>query len=198
MIQQVEAFILAGGASRRMGTDKARLSLDGKLFIERIAEILHSVASRVVVVGHNFEDLGLRSISDIHPQWGALGGIHTALTNAHAEWALVTACDLPFVTSALFERLFKLRDKHEAVVPVQPDLIPQPLCAFYEVTPCLEHTIDLIDEGRRRPLDLLERVNTKWVNFVEVEDLPGAEKFFVNINTPEDYYDARQKGVAGD
>ena len=191
-MEQVEAFILAGGASSRMGTDKARLPLAGKLFIQRIAETLLTVASRVTVAGQDCEDLGLRSVSDIHPGWGALGGIHTALTNSKTEWALVTACDLPFVTSGLYERLFNSRHDHEAVVPVQPDLIPQPLCAFYKVTPCLERTTELIGQGRRRPLDLLERVKTNWVPFIEIEDLAGAEKFFVNINTPEDYYDARQ------
>ena len=191
-MEQVEAFILAGGASSRMGTDKARLPLEGELFIQRIADTLRSLASPVTVVGQNCDDLGLRSVSDIHPRWGALGGIHTALSDCRSEWALVAACDLPFVTSSLFERLFKSRHEHEAVVPIQKDLIPQPLCAFYKVVPCLECTADLIDHGRRRPLDLLERVNTKWVAFSELEDLAGAEKFFVNINTPEDYYDASQ------
>jgi molybdopterin-guanine dinucleotide biosynthesis protein A len=197
-MDQVEAFILAGGASSRMGTDKARLSLDGKLFIQRVAQILHGFTAYVTVVGQDFEDLGLQSVSDIHPKWGALGGIHTALAHCHSEWALIAACDLPFITPALFQRLFELRHEHAAVVPVQQDLIPQPLCAFYKVTPCLEQTIDLISLGRRRPLDLLEHVDTKWVEFSELEDLPGAEKFFVNINTPEDYYDARGKGVGVD
>jgi len=45
----------------------------------------------------------------------------------------------------------------------------------------------LIEAGRRRPLDLLEKVRTRWVDFVEIANLPQAERFFVNINTPEDY-----------
>jgi molybdopterin-guanine dinucleotide biosynthesis protein A len=197
-MEQVEAFILAGGASSRMGTNKARLPLAGKLFIQRIAEIMHNVVSDVTVVGQNFEDLGLRSVSDIHPRWGALGGIHTALANCQSKWALITACDLPFVTPALFERLSNFRQQHDAVVPIQPDLVPQPLCGLYKVTPCLEQASELISGGQRRPLDLLDRVKTKWVQFEELDDLAGAKKFFVNINTPEDYYYARQKGVAED
>jgi len=50
-MDQIEAFILAGGASRRMGTDKARLILDGKTLIERISQTLIGFTSRVVIIG---------------------------------------------------------------------------------------------------------------------------------------------------
>src|SRR5262245_40372199 len=118
-MDQIEAFILAGGASRRMGTDKARLILDGKTFIERISQILNGLTSRVVIVGQHSEDLSLDSVTDIHPKWGALGGVETALTNCQTEWAFVIACDLPFVTTELCRRLSEFRQHNEAVVPVQ-------------------------------------------------------------------------------
>jgi molybdopterin-guanine dinucleotide biosynthesis protein A len=196
-MDQIEAFILAGGASSRMGTDKARLLLEGKTFIERISQTLGDVASRVVIVGQHSEDLSLESVSDVHPKWGALGGIETALTNCETEWAFVIACDLPFATADLWRRLSSFRPGHDAVVPIQQDLIPQPLCAFYKVRPCLDQVTKLIRTGLRRPLDLLQTVNTKWVPFVEIEDMSGSENFFVNINTPEDYYVASRKGLAG-
>ncbi|HTG95588.1 MAG TPA: molybdenum cofactor guanylyltransferase, partial [Pyrinomonadaceae bacterium] len=182
-MDQIEAFILAGGASSRMGTDKARLFLEGKTFIERISQTLGDFASRVVIVGQHSEDLSLESVSDIHPKWGALGGIETALTNCETEWAFVIACDLPFATADLCRRLSNFRQSHDAVVPIQQDLIPQPLCALYQVAPCLVQVTKLIETGLRRPLDLLQSVNTKWVPFAEIEDLSGSENFFVNINT---------------
>ena len=196
-MEQIEDFILAGGASSRMGTDKARLTLDGETFIERISQTLNDFISRVVIVGQHSEDLSLESVMDIHPKWGALGGIETALSNCQTPWAFVIACDLPFVTIDLCRRLSDFRDDYDAVVPIQPDLIPQPLCAFYKVHPCLGQVEQLIKTGLRRPLDLLQSVKTKWVAFADLEDLPGAENFFVNINTPEDYYGARGKGIAG-
>jgi len=67
-MDQIEAFILAGGASSRMGTDKARLVLEGKTFIERISQTLGDFASRVVIVGQPSEALSLESVSDIHPK----------------------------------------------------------------------------------------------------------------------------------
>jgi molybdopterin-guanine dinucleotide biosynthesis protein A len=196
-MDQIEAFILAGGASSRMGTDKARLILEDKTFVERISLTLNGFTSRVVIVGQQSEDFRLESVPDIHPKWGALGGIETALTNCQTEWAFVIACDLPFVTTDLCRRLTTFRQHNDAVVPIQPDLIPQPLCALYKVQPCLARVKLLIETGLRRPLDLLQSVNTKWVPFAEIEDLPGAQNFFVNINTPEDYYDASRKGTTG-
>lgn len=197
-MNQAEAFILAGGASSRMGTDKSRLTLAGQSFIERVAQTLSEVSSKVTVVGQRYADLKLPSVEDNYPKWGALGGLQTALSACQAEWAIVVACDLPFVTPELCKRLVALRESYEAVVPIQPDCKPQPLCALYKINPCLDQATQLIEKGYRRPLDLIERVNRRWVEFSEVDDLPGAEKFFVNINTPDDYYEISRTRVVGD
>ncbi len=190
-----EAFILAGGASSRMGTDKSQLLLEGQTFIQRIASALLPIASLVTVVGRDVDDSGLKSMRDIYPQWGALGGVHAALAAARTNWACIVACDLPFVTKDLFTRMAALRENHEAVVPIQLDGRPQPLCSFYRIDPCLDRATELIRTGERRPVDLLRSVKTRWLAFVDLEDLDQAERFFVNINKPEDYYDAIRKGA---
>jgi len=195
-MESIEAFILAGGESRRMGTDKSRLLFDGQSFSHRIANTLLEVASEVTIVGQGSEDPRIKSTSDVYPQWGALGGVHAALAGARTEWALVVACDLPFVTAELFRRLAALRENHEAVVPIQKDGRPQPLCSLYRIDPCLGQAQELIIAGKRRPLDLLESVKTCWLPFADLQDLDGFEKFFLNINTPEDYYEATRKGAA--
>jgi molybdopterin-guanine dinucleotide biosynthesis protein A len=61
------------------------------------------------------------------------------------------------------------------------------LAALYRIEPCLTWANKLIETGRRRPLDLLELVKTRWVPFSELTNLAQAEGFFVNINTPDDY-----------
>jgi molybdopterin-guanine dinucleotide biosynthesis protein A len=61
------------------------------------------------------------------------------------------------------------------------------LSSLYRIEPCLQRATELIEAGKRRPLDLLELVNTRWVPFKELTNLDQSEKFFVNINTPEDY-----------
>jgi molybdopterin-guanine dinucleotide biosynthesis protein A len=188
ILKSFQAFILAGGASRRMGTDKSQLRIQQQTFIERISETLLQITDLVTIVGRN--DARLPSVADIYPQWGALGGVHAALTACRREWAIVVACDLPFVTAELFHHLAELRMDHEAVVPLQPDGRPQPLAALYRVDPCRQRATELIETGRRRPLDLLEAVRTRWVEFAEIRNLTQAETFFVNINTPTDYDDA--------
>jgi molybdopterin-guanine dinucleotide biosynthesis protein A len=71
---------------------------------------------------------------------------------------------------------------------VQPDGRPQPLAALYRAETCSRWANELIQEGRRRPLELLQSVDTRWVDFAEIANLDHAERFFVNINTPDDYY----------
>ena len=194
-MESIEAFILAGGSSTRMGTDKSLLLLDGQTFSRRIENVLLEVASQVTIVGRGSEDPQVRSTPDVYPKWGALGGVHAALAVARTEWALVVACDLPFVTAGLFTRLATLRKNHEAIVPIQKDGRPQPLCALYRVEPCLGRAQELINAGKRRPLDLLDSVKTYWLPFADLQDLAEVEKFFLNINTPEDYYEVTRKGA---
>jgi molybdopterin-guanine dinucleotide biosynthesis protein A len=199
-ITQVEAFILAGGASSRMGTDKSQLLLEDQTFVERIAATLLTVTDSIRLVGGR-ENSKLSTVPDVYAQWGALGGLHAALSACRREWAIVVACDLPFVTSELFQYLASLRSDHDAlcdalhdaIVPLQPDGRPQPLAALYRKDPCARRAAELIETGRRRPLDLLQSVNTRWVNFAEIANLRQAERFFVNINTPDDYYEATRK-----
>ena len=195
-METIAAFILAGGASRRMGTDKSQLILEGQSFVERIAAKLGAITMNVVVVGKSSPaSATLQHVPDIYPQWGALGGVHTALASCAAPWSLIVACDFPFVTAELFERLARLRADFEAVAPVQSDGIPQPLCGLYQTAPCLERAEQLINSGERKPIALLQSVRTRWVPFTEIEDLPGAERFFDNINTPEDYDRIVEKGT---
>ena len=189
-MNDTDAFILAGGASRRMGTDKSQLLIDRQTFTDRISETLLQLTDSVTIVGREADNSTLPSVADVYPQWGALGGLHAALTASKREWAIVVACDLPFVTPELFLFLNGLRLDHEAVVPVQSDGRPQPLAALYRVDPCRQRATELIEAGRRRPLDLLEAVKTRWVSFAELRNLDQADRFFVNINTPSDYYEA--------
>jgi molybdopterin-guanine dinucleotide biosynthesis protein A len=191
-MSEIEAFILAGGKSSRMGTDKARLRLGTQSFPQRIAAALSSISARVSVVGaHAASDGAWPVVTDIYEEWGALGGLHAALAACQSEWAAVIACDLPLVTGALFLRLAGARENFAAVVPVQTDGRLQPLCALYRREPCLLRAEELIAAGERRPRALIDAVNARRVLFSELSDLPGADLFFNNINTPEDYAQAR-------
>ena len=192
-----------------MGTDKAFLTIKGQTFLERIAEEMSGVVNSISVVGSlrppgeiNLRNSELRrtgisvtQVPDVYPNWGALGGVHAALSACASEWALVVACDFPFVTREFFTQLSERRQDFEAVAPVQTDLIPQPLCSLYKVAPCLERSEQLIKSGERKPIALLQSVRTRWISFDEISDLRGAGDFFDNINSPEDYDRIAEKGI---
>lgn len=198
----IEGFVLAGGASRRMGRDKAELVLDGRTFVERIAGALSAVTDVVKIVGSNRSEVGnalglngrtLPVVPDVFEQWGALGGLHAALAAAKTDWALIVACDLPFVTGDLFLHLASVRGDHDAVAPIQNDGRLQPLCALYRVESCYAASEKLITDGERRPVTLLQSLRTRWVTFDELAGLEGASRFFENVNAPADYARAQRK-----
>lgn len=214
-IEDIEGFVLTGGASRRMGTDKSQLKLgDGKTFVEQVRAAL-SLTARTRIVGrttfapswlHNDEDSAASDLpfvcdvyrtADGHAPQSALTGLHAALWHARTPWVAVIACDLPFVTDELIRRLAALRDaedgtgEYEAVVPVQPDGRRQPLCALYRRTPALRRATEALDRNEYKLNSFLAHLRTRDVAPSELADLPGAQHFFININTPGEYTQAK-------
>lgn len=186
----IEGFILAGGASSRMGSDKSLLRLEGRTFVETAAGALRAVTSRVSVVSsrHEAETHGLPLVRDLHSNLGALGGLHAALASCRAEWAAILACDLPFVTGELFELLASMSDdRPDAIVPIQEDGRVQPLSALYRARVCLEQVEEMLHTNELRPRLLLSRVRARRVAFEELRGLEGSNRLFLNVNTHEDY-----------
>lgn len=177
-----------------MGTDKAHLRLGGQSFVEKINGELSTFTQRVSVVSSKPDACawGLPVVMDAHRGVGALGGLHAALAHAAAPWSVVVSCDLPFVTTDLFRHLAScVGEAFDAVAPLQEDGRVQPLCAIYRTRECRREIEKLLQEDELRPRELLARVRTRFVNFDELSSLDGAENFFLNINTPEEYERAR-------
>ena len=196
-----DGYVLVGGKSSRMGTNKFALSLDGATFAERAVAALQKIAAGRVsfIIGANQKDetaellpLDVPRIADILPNKAALGGIYTALAHSQSEWIAILACDFPFITEDLFVRLIETVDATSsnisAVAPRQPDGRVQPLCALYRVDPCLEIAARLLKTDVIPPArKLLEKAAARIVGFEQLADLPGADRFFTNINTPDDF-----------
>jgi len=194
----VEGFILVGGASSRMGADKSRLVLNGRTTASLLTEALRPVTSNVSAVGSSADpsDSSIRHIPDRHKRWGPLGGIQASLQASASEYCLIVACDLPFLTSELFAHLIQFMSEAngtlDAVVPLQSDGRPQPLCAVYQKVPCLTAAEESIGLGEHTPRAMLDKVKTRYVNFSEFANLPGSGNFFFNLNRPEDYERAKE------
>jgi molybdopterin-guanine dinucleotide biosynthesis protein A len=142
-------------------------------------------------------------IFDLHEHLGPLGGIHTALAHCEAnEFALILACDLPFITT---EFLSLLWDVHQSENPQSPSPNPQsitvpmdqsnrlqPLAAIYNQS--LEAIVRQMLAANELKVDMLySRVSTRRVGFAEFAHLRGAERFFINVNTPEEYQAALRR-----
>jgi molybdenum cofactor guanylyltransferase len=195
---KVDVFILIGGRSRRMGRDKATLEFAGETLVERTAATVGRAfpSSRITLVA---ADAGqahetFPAIFDVYKDRGPFGAIHAALATAQTEWVLILACDLPFVSDSLLLHLssFVMGDV-DAIVPLQEDGKPQPLCAFYRVEPCLEQVGQILAEDQSTPpaKAITALVRTHFVAFDQLCELPDAETFFINVNTPDDYRRAK-------
>jgi molybdopterin-guanine dinucleotide biosynthesis protein A len=193
-----------------MNRDKAWLEIDGVPMIERTLAAAGPVAGRLGIIVNaanpqieRYEKLagsfGAKLIFDMHEHLGPLGGIHTALAHCGAdESALILACDLPFITS---EFLSFLRDIHQTenpqsiTVPLDQSNRLQPLAAIYNPSVgALEGTVERMLAANELKVDLLySRVSTRRAPFAEFAHLPEAERFFINVNTPEEYRSARHR-----
>ncbi len=139
----MEGFILAGGQSRRMGRNNAKLLLGGKTLVDRAAITLSVIAGQVYAVG----DLtsSMTELPIIHDEpvegnaRGAIVGLYTALLHAKTGWVAVLACDLPFGTGDLLTRMVAVLPQVadspyknvDAVFAEQSDGRNQPLCGLY-------------------------------------------------------------------
>jgi molybdenum cofactor guanylyltransferase len=146
-LHHVEAVVLAGGASLRMGRDKATLEVDGVPMVERVASALGVCFERVRVVIRPGTQVPLArpAIEDRHAERGAMVGIAAALAAAEAPWVAVAACDLPFVEAAVLLALAALApidSEHDVVAPLGARG-PEPLLALYRkrLLPELERRI---------------------------------------------------------
>jgi molybdenum cofactor guanylyltransferase len=102
---KVAGAVLCGGASRRMGRDKALIEIDGTPMAERIAAVLEAAGcDPVVFVGGDEEALsstGRRHLPDLWPGEGPAGGVISALAALESSDAVVVcACDLPDLSAA--------------------------------------------------------------------------------------------------
>jgi molybdopterin-guanine dinucleotide biosynthesis protein A len=181
-----------------MGKNKAHLKLGGKTFVERAALSLSAIEPRRIFLVGNFTNENkapdIKILPDIFKSdsRASIIGLHTALFHAETEWIAVLACDLPFTGGELFKRLAEfVQDELEAIVPLQKDERAQPLCALYRKT-CLPKVEAALASNEWSLKKLLEKLETRFVRFEEISELPNAENFFFNVNTPEDFARAVQ------
>lgn len=194
----LSGFVLAGGKSSRMETDKAFLETGGETFLDKAVKTLQTVCEkRVKIVLNNNQNNfierlpeGVPHVFDIYENRGAPGGIHAALSNCATKYAMILAVDLPFVTTGAIENLANIAlssNKFIAVVPHQTDGGTQPLCAIYHARyclPALESLMEANDSASVR--DFLELIAPRYINQNDLTADDTTDIFF-NVNYPADF-----------
>ena len=186
----MNAVILAGGKSSRMGTNKAFLELKGKTFIELQIELLREMFDEIFISANTpseYEYLNLPVFKDIYPDKGPLGGIYTSLINSSSFHTFMLACDMPFVESGLIKHLKDLTKEYDVVIPKSEKGL-EPLHAFYSKK-CIDPIKRELDENNLRIISFFPHVNVK---IVELNSLPPSDSFrnsIKNLNTRDEYED---------
>ena len=198
----ISVVILAGGISRRLGRDKAAEPFGYETLLHRVVRrASESVGSNdvVIVVANTGQserapaDIPHRLALDALPGSGTLGGIYTGLEAARNEWALVVACDMPFLSEPLLRYMTGLRDGVDAVVPVIGGR-PEPTHALYSRR-CLPAISQRLQAGQLKAAGFLDLVRVRYVDGDEARGFDPELLSFFNVNRPEDL--ARALEIAG-
>jgi len=183
---QLTVAILAGGASRRMGTDKAALLFGGVGLLERTARTALSAGLPVLVAGRTRPDgwplSEVEFVPDAAPDRGPLGGLEAALRHA-AHPVLALACDMPLLTAAALDWLREAAagGTAEHGLAVQNSGQWEPLFSVY--TPaCLPLIEARLSAGR---LSLHRLIEAGEFATAAAPDWVAAQ--LVNVNTPDDW-----------
>lgn len=194
----LSGFVLVGGKSSRMKTDKAFLSVGGETFLERAVKTLETICEKRVKIVLNqtqkhFTERfrpNLPYVFDALENRGALGGIHAALKNCETKYAVILAVDLPLVSGEAIAKLAQTAlssNKFIAVVPRQIDGRLQPLCAVYRARYCLPFLESLMNKNHAASVnDFLELIQPRTITQNKLTTDETVDIFF-NVNRPADF-----------
>jgi len=181
-----------------MGQDKAFMQLGGRTLLAHALELTNSAIGGAWIVGsaQKFAAFG-PVVEDIYPGQGPLAGIHGALADTRTDLNLTVAVDMPFLEPDFLKYLVAQARAGTAVVVV-PEAGGglQPLCAVYrrEFAAVAERSLRA---GKNKVDRLFAEVRTRVIKQEELERIGFGEDIFRNLNTEQDWQEARLKLSAG-
>ena len=174
-------IILAGGKSRRMGADKAELTLDGRTFLEIQVRKLQLLGAADIIISGKASDLpGTRSVMDIYPGCGPLGGLYSCFVSASQMYALVLSVDVPLISLSTLGKLLEthFRDNFDATILTRDGRI-EPLIAVYN-TDTAGLLAELIENKKLAVRAYIDRLHHQLYSY------NGSPDELLNCNYPED------------
>jgi molybdopterin-guanine dinucleotide biosynthesis protein A len=196
-------IILAGGESSRFGSNKALALLAGKPLVSHVAERLSRIADEtLVVIGrherrHDYEAIlpsFAKVMNDKQEGKTPLNGIVTGLQAASSEYALICACDVPFVNQRVVELLFRRASRVDAAIPKWNEGAIEPLEAVYRAASTLQVARETMAVSGQRLKVMIDKL--AHVVYVSVQDevskLDSDLRTFFNVNSNRDMEIAEQ------
>ena len=192
----VTGLILAGGRSKRLGRDKARLPWPDEnsqtTLLHHVHAVLAPLCDEVLVVGNRADLAGFTVVPDVAAAQSSLTGLVSGLRAAATPLALAVACDMPFLNERLLRALIdRATDEWDAVAPVVRHE-PETLHTVYHRR-CLPAASEMLEAGDLRLGRLMKRLRVRAVSPDEVRRFDPDLASFSNINTPAELAAAREK-----
>jgi molybdenum cofactor guanylyltransferase len=190
----ISAFVLAGGQSTRMGTDKAFVVLEGRTLLARALNLVSTLTSDVRILGSRtkFGAFGT-VVEDEFPDHGPLAGIHAALRASISDLNLILAVDMPFVRTKFLQYLTQRASAHSATVTVPlAEGHWQPLCAVYRKS-FADVAQSALREGRNKIDPLFRQVELQVLEEEDLNKQGFPSDMFRNLNTPGDVHEASRR-----
>jgi molybdopterin-guanine dinucleotide biosynthesis protein A len=198
-------YVLAGGASRRFGTDKALVELGGKPMLARMLGLVDYAVSRqeltckalVIGAAEKYDTVWTLCVEDRWPGEGPLGGIVTALLHTRentpeSEWNLIVSCDMPFLTADWLRYTVERALKSETqVVFAHSEQGPEPLCACWR-TDAVETLQAAFERGVRKVTEGISLLRAEVLDEGDWKRFDSAGRLFWNMNTAADYAEAQR------
>jgi molybdenum cofactor guanylyltransferase len=185
-------IILAGGESRRMGTDKALLDINGRPMIEHVLAVFAGLFKKTIIVTNTPDRYGMYGVeltNDVLDIRGPLTGIYSGLLKSSDDYNFIAACDMPFLNPRLIAYMGELAAGHDAVVPMFGGGFLEPLHAIYRkaILPVIEMQIRKQD---RRIRGMFDHIQVRYVTEEEIIRFDPRKQSFRNLNTPKEYKEA--------
>ena len=195
---EVSGFVLAGGASRRMGFDKAKLPFGSERMVDRKIRLLRAICRSVSIIGPpgRFADTPIQVYEDKIPGQGPLGGIHTGLHRARTEFSLFLSCDMPLMEERFLRYLCEqaLASRASATLPPLGAKGRYPLCAVLRRR-VLWRVRSRLESGQNQVGRFFSSFQRRTISKVEFARAGFSPRIFCNLNTPEEYKRARQRSI---
>ena len=192
----ISIAVLGGGPSKRFGSDKGQVLVNGRSLIDWVLERLLPLSDDVFLqlVPNAKPPKGVKGarifFDSAEGKKGPLGGICGALQNARYHKVFVVACDMPFLNLSLLRYMQTLAASYDVVIP-RIGLLTEGLHAIYSKA-CLPFIEEQLQKGDLRIVRFFPRVRVRYVEQEEIDIFDSEHRSFFNINTEADLEKARQ------